>query len=147
MPSSCVSALFWHYGHYDFVSVIDINTHVLLFFNYYIVVPFPQFLTTSHFKKLVGCWCIWHSIIIFQVKTHNISKGKWDISVILILLFDFSYFDVEILLHNSTYINSTAFIFIINFWLRISHYFKNRYQTNFYFLFQCLFLCWFILKR
>ena len=55
---------------------------------------------------------------------------------ILILLFDFSYFDVEILLHDYSYINSTAFFFFIFiFLLRISHNFNNQEQTNFDFYF------------
>ena len=66
---TCERAVSTIWSHYDFVYVIDINTHVLSFFNYYIVVPFAQFWTTSRFKKLVGFWCIWHSVVICQVKT------------------------------------------------------------------------------
>ena len=142
-----MSELFRHYGNYYFVYVIDISTHVLLLFNYYIFVPFAQFWSTGRFKKLIDCRFIWHSVVIFQVKTHNISKGKWDILEILILLFDLSYLDVELLQHGSTYTNSTAFIFIIVFLLRISHNFNNRDQNNFDLLFQRLFLCLLRLNR
>ena len=68
LPSSYFSAFIWHYRHYNFVYVIDINTHVLLFFNYYIVLPFAQFWITGCSKKLVDYWCIWRSVFIFQVK-------------------------------------------------------------------------------
>ena len=37
--SSSVSALFWNFEHFCLMYVININTHVLLFFLYYFVVP------------------------------------------------------------------------------------------------------------
>ena len=77
--------------------VIDMNTQLLLFFNYYIIVTFAQFWITSCFNKLIYCRFIWHSVIIFPGEKHIISKSKSDILEILILLFDFSYFDVKIL--------------------------------------------------
>ena len=40
---SRVSELFWKYEHYGIVYVIDINTHVLLYFLYYFVVLFTLF--------------------------------------------------------------------------------------------------------
>ena len=76
---------------------IDINTHFLLFFHYYIVVTFAQFLITSHFNKLIDFRFIWHSVIIFPSGKHSISKVKSDILIIIILLFGFSYFYVKLL--------------------------------------------------
>ena len=79
-----MSAIFWHYKHYDFVYVIDINIHVFLFLYYYIVVPFTQFWTTSRLKKLVDCRCIWHIIIIFQVTNatyQKVSAISWKINI------------------------------------------------------------------
>ena len=63
-PSSCVIAIFRNYKHYGFVYVIDINTHVLLFFLYYFVIPRAQFWTTFHFRVLTNCQCILNSVII-----------------------------------------------------------------------------------
>ena len=77
--------------------VIDMNTHFLLFINYNIVVTFTQFWITSRFNKLIYSQFIWHSVIVFPSEKHSISKGKSDILEILILLFDFSYFDANIL--------------------------------------------------
>ena len=79
--------------------VIDMNTHFLLFFNYYIVVTFAQISIASCFKKLIDYQFIWHSFIVdvFSSEKHITSKGKSDILVILILRFDFSYFDVKLL--------------------------------------------------
>ena len=51
----------------------------------------------------------------FSSENHDISKDKWGILEISILLFDFSYFDVELFQHDSTYINSTALFLIIDF--------------------------------
>ena len=110
-----MSELFWHYKRYDFMYVIDMNTHFLLFFNYYIVVTFAQFWITSSFNKLIDCWFIWHSAIVFPSDKHSISKGKLDILEILILLFYFSYFDVKNFKDDFTYTKFTAFIFMINF--------------------------------
>ena len=72
-------------------------THVLLFFLYYFVVPFSLFLTMGRFKVLVDCQCIGHSVNIYSSFKKYISKGKWNILEILILLFGFLYFDVEFL--------------------------------------------------
>ena len=47
LTSSRVSALFQNYKYYCHVYVININTHVLLFFLYYSVVPFALFWTTG----------------------------------------------------------------------------------------------------
>ena len=139
MSSSCVSALFWHYQHYDFVCAIDINTHFLLFFNWYIVVLFVKSWTNSRFMKLIHCQFIWHSVIIFQVKTHNISKGKWDILEILILLFDFR---ILILNFCSTILHTQNLLDLFSlliFWLRISHNFKNRDQKYLIYYFNTYF--------
>ena len=46
---------------------------------------------------LADCQCIDHCVIVVSREKHNISKGKCNILEILILLFDFSYFDVEVL--------------------------------------------------
>ena len=46
---------------------------------------------------LADCQCNGHCDIIFSSDKHNRSKGKCNILKILILLFDFSYFDVELL--------------------------------------------------
>ena len=60
--------------------VIDINTHVLLFFYYYIVKQFSQFLTNICLKKLVDYLCIWRSVIIFQLEDkiyQKVSGMSW----------------------------------------------------------------------
>ena len=61
---------------------------------------------------LAYCQCIEQLVIIFPSEKHNISKVKRNILEILILLFDFLYFDVELFKYNSSYMNSTGFIFI-----------------------------------
>ena len=92
-----MSELFRHYKHYDFMYVIDMNTHFLLLFNYYIVVIYAQFQIISRFNKLIDCWIHFAQCHRFSSETHIKSKGWSDISEILILLFDFSYFDVKLL--------------------------------------------------
>ena len=79
--------------------VIDTNTNLLIFFNYYIVVTFTQLLIASLFKKLINCRFILNSVIVivFPSEKHITSKGKSDILEILILRFDFLYFDVKLL--------------------------------------------------
>ena len=62
----------------------------------YFVVPFAMFCTMGRFMVLADCQCIEHCIINVSSKKHNISKGKCNILEILILLFDFSYFYVEL---------------------------------------------------
>ena len=127
--------------------VIDINTHVLLFLNYYIVVPFTQFWNTNRSKKLVDCRFIWHSVFIFSSEKHNISKGKWDILEILILLFDFSILMLKFC-NTTLHTQISLHLLILSiFLLQISHNFRNQEQTDFDLLFRCLFLCWFFLKR
>ena len=63
---------------------------------YYTVIIFfllgARFWTTGSFKVLANCHCILHSDIVLLSKQHNISKGKWDILEILILMFNFSFF-------------------------------------------------------
>ena len=77
--------------------VIDINTHVLIFCLYYFVVPGVQFWTTGRLKVLTKFQCILHHVIILSSKEQNLSKFKYMIIEILVLLIDFSYFDAELL--------------------------------------------------
>ena len=108
--SSLVSGLFQHYKHYDFMCVIDMNTHFLLLFNYYIAVTFAQILFASCFKKLIDCWFIWNSVnvIVFQVKNslhQKVNRISWKISIlrfnfrILMLNFCKTILHTQIVLH------------------------------------------------
>ena len=56
--------------------VIDMNTHFLLFFNYYIVVTFAQFLIASRFKKIIDFWFICHSVIVIVFQVNNTLHQK-----------------------------------------------------------------------
>ena len=40
---------------------------------------------------------VWGTVSSFLSEKQNMSKGKWDILEILILIFDFLYFDIEML--------------------------------------------------
>ena len=137
----------WNNEHYCLLYASIINTQILPLFLYYFVVPFALFCTMGCFMVLEDCQCIERCVVIFSGKKHNISKGKCDILKIFILLFDFLYFDVELLWHDSSYINSTEFISFSILCLRIFHNFKNQEQTNFDLLSQRFFLCWFCPKR
>ena len=90
-----MSALFQNYEQYGLVYVININTHVILLFLYYLVVPLALFWAVGRFKVLADCQWIVHSVIIYSSKQYNISKVDCGSLEILILLFDFSYFYVE----------------------------------------------------
>ena len=83
----------------------------------HIFITFTPILFAGCFKKLIDYRFIWHSVIVivFPSEKHITSKGKSDILEILILRFDFSYFDVKLLQDDVTYTNCTAFIFIIGF--------------------------------
>ena len=109
--------MFGHYNDYDFMYVIDMNTHFLLFFNYYIVVTFAHFWIAIRFKKPIDWRFIWNSVIVivFPSEKHIKSRGKSDILEILLLWFDFLYFVVKLLWDGFTYTNFTEFIFIIVF--------------------------------
>ena len=65
--------------------------------SHYFFVPGRQFWTTGRFKVLADCQWFFKRANIISSKLHNISKGECDILVIIILLFVFSFFDVEIL--------------------------------------------------
>ena len=89
-----------HHVTYYFVFMIDFfasqkysNT---LPSNYFFV-PGARFWTIGHFEGLENFQCTLQRIITLSRKQNNISKGKWDILEILILLFDLSFFNVELL--------------------------------------------------
>ena len=105
-PSQQVSAIFWnititvwlksqvHCVNYYFPLMHEIitpqntETHYtfIIFF-----IPGTRFWTTGRFKILADYKCILHRVIILSSKYHNISKGKYNILELLILLFIFRF--------------------------------------------------------
>ena len=73
----------------------------------------------------------------FKIEKQNISKGKFDIFEDLILLFDFLYFDIEIL-----HLFSLSFFDYEYLTITIT-----KIRIYFDLLLQRLFLCWFFLKQ
>ena len=138
--------MFWHYEHYYFVYVNDINTHFLLFYYYYIFVPFSQFWTTSRFKKLIYCPFIWHSVVIFpseNITYQKVSGISWKywyyflIFRILVLKFCNTILHTHILLH----------LFLLLFFITDISSFQESRSKNFDMLLQRLFHCLSRLKR
>ena len=71
--------------------------------NYFVILGL-RFRTTGLFERLANCQCILHPTIILSSENHNISKGEWNILYILTLMFDLSFFNVELLQHYFWYI-------------------------------------------